>query len=66
MPEFVNYRGPAVARRTFTLAEAGRARMVFNGASHTVRIFVDGREIGAHRNASPLRARRGRVGTVRA
>ncbi len=51
IPELVNYRGHAVARRTFTLAEAGRTRLVFKGASHTARVFVDGRQIGGHHNA---------------
>lgn len=51
IPELVNYRGHAVARRTFALAEAARVGLVFKGASHTARVFVDGREIGGHHNA---------------
>lgn len=46
-----NYRGQAVARRTFEVAEAGAARLVFKGVSHTARVFVDGVEVGGHHNA---------------
>lgn len=46
-----NYRGQAVARRTFTAEAAGPARLVFKGVSHTARVFVDGEPVGHHHNA---------------
>jgi beta-glucuronidase len=47
----VNYRGQAVAVRSFRLEKAGPARLVFKGVSHTATVHVDGRCVGHHHNA---------------
>ncbi|MDB6095513.1 MAG: beta-galactosidase [Verrucomicrobia bacterium] len=46
-----NYRGEAVARRTFSTSRPGAARLVFHGVSHTARVVLDGQEVGRHHNA---------------
>jgi beta-glucuronidase len=51
IPGWINYRGQAVARRVYSTARPGAARLVFQGVSHTARVFLDGREIGGHHNA---------------
>lgn len=50
-PEWVDYKGQAVAIRRIELAETGPLRLVFEGVSHTCRVFLDGAEIGRHHNA---------------
>ncbi|OGV65551.1 MAG: hypothetical protein A2498_08515 [Lentisphaerae bacterium RIFOXYC12_FULL_60_16] len=45
------YRGQAVARRNITMPQEGRLILVFQGVSHTARVFLDGRELGGHHNA---------------
>lgn len=47
----VNYRGEAVARRSFTMPAAGPAVLAFAGVSHTARVLVDGRELGGHHDS---------------
>lgn len=47
----VKYRGQALARRLFSTDAAGPIRLVFKGVSHTARVFLDGREVGAHHDA---------------
>jgi beta-glucuronidase len=51
LAERVRYRGQAIARREFEVELAGPARIVFKGVSHSAKVFVDGREVGAHHNA---------------
>jgi beta-glucuronidase len=45
------YRGQAVARIIISLPDDTRIRLVFEGVSHTARVFLDGRELGGHHNA---------------
>ncbi len=49
--KYVNYRGQAIARRTFCVDRPGLARLVFKGISHTATIYVDGKQVGFHHNA---------------
>jgi beta-glucuronidase len=51
VPEYVNYRGQAVARKVIESDESAAALLVFKGVSHTVRVYLDGTEIGFHHNA---------------
>lgn len=51
LPEFVNYRGQALARKTLSVGRAGPARLVFKAVSHTATVYLDGTEIGRHHNA---------------
>ena len=51
LPDFVNYRGQALAETRFTLEERARVRLVFAGVSHTCRVFLDGEELATHHNA---------------
>lgn len=45
------YRGQAIARRAVTVPQTGPMRLVFEGVSHTARVFWDGEEVGFHHNA---------------
>ena len=49
VPELATYKGVGVYRKT--LKFGGRTRLVFKGASHTAKIFCDGKQIGMHYNA---------------
>lgn len=51
LPGLENYRGPAWLRREFAMPEGGAARLVFGGASHTARVYLDGKPIGGHYDA---------------
>lgn len=51
IPEYVNYRGQALALCTVEQPTRGPLRLVFEGVSHTCRVFFDGEEVGRHHNA---------------
>ena len=48
-PGYENFRG--VGRYTTQFYAEGNVRLVFEGVSHTARVFVDGREAARHYNA---------------
>jgi beta-glucuronidase len=50
-PDWRAYRGKAWLRRPLVQPEAGALRLVFKGASHTARVFLDRQEVGGHYNA---------------
>jgi beta-glucuronidase len=50
-PGLTQYRGVAHARLSFEVDQAGPARLVFEGVSHTAEVFLDGVSIGSHYNA---------------
>ena len=49
LPDFSAYRGVGVFTREFYAK--GTIRLVFKGVSHTVKVCVDGNQVGSHYNA---------------
>ncbi|WP_105614455.1 glycoside hydrolase family 2 protein [Vallitalea okinawensis] len=50
-PDFYNYRGLAIYKKTFTLKEAKGILLNFKGVSHTGKIYFDEEYLGEHYNA---------------
>jgi beta-glucuronidase len=50
-PRLRSYRGIGWFRRNLVQPEAGTLRLLFEGASHTARVFLDRNEVAGHYNA---------------
>ena len=48
--DLVNYQGEALARTFIEVSDARPTLLVFEAVSHTVRVFLDGIEMGSHYN----------------
>lgn len=50
-PELTTYRGKGVYRKEIRTSRTAAYRLVFKGASHTAKVFFDGRLVAEHYNA---------------